>query len=320
VNEREWARRDRERFEERYERWAKRYGRHAAFALAAVWGSREKILALGEEGTQVVAVRSGEYRPWDPETLGVDEVAEGYFLQRIQEVYGEEAAILSEEAGRLPDRGEIRYYIVSDPFDGSQLYRRRIPAFWYTTLAVYTGRGEPLAAAVCDVPNGLVDFANAEQAFTGRFVDGELVEVEPMRPAATTSLKEAVLETYLMKVPRLYPACEVWKPLLSQVRFILPNGGPAGYADVAKGRVDIYLALEESHIENFSALPIAWAAGVVVSDFEGRPVRFEDNINKRYFLLCTPNETLHEQTLAAIQRIDWKSHPHYARILAENPD
>lgn len=317
MEEREALLKERETFEARWRAWGRSYGEHAGFVLAAVCGAREKILSLGQEGRQVVALRSGEYRSWDPETLGVDEVAEGYFLQRIREVYGDSVAILSEEAGRLPEGGAIRYYLVSDPFDGSLLYKRQIPAFWYTTLAIYSAQGEPLAAAVCDVPNGMVDFANESQAFTGRLVEGELVQVHPMRPSTVGALKEAVLETYMMKVPRLYPASEVWKPLLSQVRFILPNGGPAGYADVARGAVDIYLALEEAHIENFSALPIAWAAGLVVTDFEGNPVHFEDNIAKRYFLVCTSNPALHEQVLEVIQQIPWRQHPHYARILAE---
>jgi len=92
---------------------------------------------------------------------------------------------------------------------------------------------------------------------------------------------------------------------------------PAGYADVAKGNVDIYLALEEAHIENFSSLPIAWRAGAVVTDFDGHPVTFEDDIHKRYFLLCTATEALHEQVLAEIAKIDWKSHPCYREIVEE---
>lgn len=306
-----------EEFEARRKKFAACYGEHAGFVLAGVYGSMEIIHSLGEKGRQVVAVRSGEYRPWDPETIGVDEAAEGYFLQCINRHFGEKVAILSEEAGRRGEEGKVEYYIVSDPFDGSLLYKRRIPAFWYTTLAIYSASGEPLAAAVCDVPNRTVDFANEEKAFTGRFAEGEVVEVKEVHPADTTDIGDAVLETYMMKVPRMYPASEVWKPLLTRVKFILPNGGPAGYADVAKGNVDIYLALEEAHIENFSSLPIAWRAGAVVTDFDGHPVTFEDDIHKRYFLLCTATEALHEQVLAEIAKIDWKSHPRYREIVEE---
>lgn len=316
---------DREIFEKRRRRY-RRFGAYAAFALASVQGSMEKILALGEEGTQVIATRTGDYRPWDPETIRVDEVAEGYFLERIRES-GFDAIVISEEVGRTVsqktgkdknEKGRERVYIVSDPFNGSLLYKRHLPEFWYTTLAIYSDKGIPLTAAICDICNQSVDFANQEDAFSARFQEGKLADIIEIRPARTPGLLEAVLETYLMKPPRMYPASEIWEPLLSKVRFILPNGGPAGYADVAKGNVDIYLALEEAHIENFSALPIAWRAGAIVSDFNGAPIRFEDKKDKRYFILCSATESLHEQVLREIEKIGWKEHPHYRQILKEN--
>lgn len=314
------ALRDREVFDRRCSEYEQSFGRYAAFALAAAQGSMEKILCLGEEGRQVVATRDGGYRHFDPETIGVDSVAEGYFLQRLKDSdFG--AVVISEEAGRLTfTSGKEKVFAVSDPFDGSLLYKRGVPAFWYTTLALYSEGGEPLAAAVCDVPHQTVDFANQERAFGARFHEGKLVGVAKLSPVETELIEDAILETYMMKVPRMYPASQIWKPLLSQVKFILPNGGPAGYADVAKGSVDIYLALEEAHIENFSALPIAWKAGAVVTDFDGDPVKFEDKKDKRYFILCTANESLHEKVLKEIAGIDWKNHPHYQQILQENAD
>lgn len=305
-------------FEKRRKHFSERFGEFTGFVLAAVYGAMEVILSLGEKGRQVVATRAENYRYWDPETILIDEAAEGYFLKRVQEIFGNSAAVLSEEIGRSPDEGEIQFYIVSDPFDGSLLYKRGIPDFWLTSLAIYTATGMPLAAGVCDVAHGIVHFCNESNAYSGRFIEGKLEQVTTIQPASTANLKEAVFESYLMKVPRLYPACEVWKPLLEQVAFILPNGGPAGYADVASGRVDVYFAVEESHIENFSALPIALKAGAVVTDFDGNEVAFEDKINKRYLIVCSANEHLHEQVLHQLNQIHWKEHPHYKRILEEN--
>jgi fructose-1,6-bisphosphatase/inositol monophosphatase family enzyme len=306
-------------FETRRKHFSEGFGKVAGFVLAAVYGAMEIILSLGnKKGRQVVATRAGQYRYWDPETILVDKVSEGYLLKRVRQVFGKQAAVLSEEIGRSPNGGEIQFYVISDPFDGSLLYKRGIPDFWFTSLAIYTASGAPLAAAVCDVAHGIIYFCNDLNAYSGRFIDGKLEQVTMIQTASTANLKEAVFETYLMKAPRLYPACEVLKPLLEQVTFILPNGGPAGYADVASGRVDVYLAVEESHIENFSAIPIALQAGAVVTDFDGNEVVFEDQINKRYFIVCSANEHLHEQVLRQLDKIHWKEHPHYKAILEEN--
>jgi fructose-1,6-bisphosphatase/inositol monophosphatase family enzyme len=307
-----------ELFESRRKKWALGFGEYAAFVLAAVRGAQEKIADLGQTGTQVVAVRNGEYRSWDTETLAVDQVAESYYIERIRQAYKSTAVILSEEVERVAAQGRPLYYIVSDPFDGSLLFKHRIPFFWYTALAIYAADGTPLAAAVCDVRNASVEFSNGTHAFTGAFSGEELIQLAPLHPARTTALRDAFLETYLMKIPRLYPACEIWKPLFSQIRSIIPNGGPSGFSNVASGSVDIYFAPEEAHTENFSSLPIAWAAGAIVTDFDGQVVRFEDNIRKRFFILCTANERLHEQVLKEIRKLDWKNHPHYAQILATN--
>jgi len=307
MNEKTVAVADSSTFNWRMGKWS-RYGEHVAFLLSAVYGAREKILSLKGSGTQVVAVRTGEYRTFDPETLQVDEVAEGYFLRRIQERYGNDVGILSEELGsRVPKSGIPPYYFVSDPFDGSKLYRRGNKAFWYTTLATYSGEGTPLGAAVCNILTGEVDFAGENKAFTGQFVNDELADVKQLMPKSAPNLEKAVLETYLMNPARLYPASEIWKPLFQRVGFIVPNGGPAGFTDVARGVVDMYLALQEAHTENFSALPIAWAAGLKVTDFAGQPVRFETDINKQYFLLCTGSPVLHQQVLNIIGEIDWQS-------------
>ncbi|MBS3055876.1 MAG: hypothetical protein J4473_00425 [Candidatus Aenigmarchaeota archaeon] len=311
-----------ELFEDRREKYAPDFGQYAAFVLAAVQGSMEKINALAsKEGTQIVATRTGDYRPFDPDTLRVDEVAEGYFFQRIRERKSPTIVISEElEKGRaiLPegaDENDADIYAVSDPFDGSLLYKRQIPVFWYTTLAFYSKIGIPLSAAVCDVLNHSVDFANEEHAYRAQFEDSKLVFVRDLCPAETTDIdRKTIVETYMMKGHRMYPASRIWEPLLSRV-FILPNGGPAGYADVAKGNVDIYLALEEAHVENFSALPVARNSGAVVTDFDGNPVKFEDKPLKKYFILCTANPELHDKALKIISEINWKNEEYYRKIL-----
>jgi fructose-1,6-bisphosphatase/inositol monophosphatase family enzyme len=113
-------------------------------------------------------------------------------------------------------------------------------------------------------------------------------------------LKDAYLATYLMKPHFLYPTVERYKPLLSQVKFVLPNGGPCGFADVAAGRCDIYLAVQQPMIEVFAGLPIALSAGCVVTDFSGNSVSFDADLHRRYDVLCTCTPQLHEKVLQVL--------------------
>jgi len=72
--------------------------------------------------------------------------------------------MLSEEAGRkeinVDAPGEL-LYCVSDPFDGSYLFKHGIPDFWYSTLAFYSADFEPVCCAVGDAVHRRIAFADA---------------------------------------------------------------------------------------------------------------------------------------------------------------
>src|SRR3990172_11120017 len=119
-----------------------------------------------KSGAEVVETRdstTGSYRYWDTETLRIDKDIEGYYIEQLAD-HGIDAYVLSEEVGSLKieprTAPEIKLdrpiYFISDPFDGSLLYKRNIPAFWYTALAIYTRPekmmvSEPLTAVVVDL-------------------------------------------------------------------------------------------------------------------------------------------------------------------------
>ena len=287
---------------------ADKYGCWTTFGLECIVEAMALINDLGGRGREVVsAQREGGYRYWDPETLKVDKAAEALFIHKLQD-RGVRGVFLSEEAGRLELAGregglDEAIYFVSDPFDGSLLYKRRIPAFWYTSLAIYGMDGRPRCAAVGDCIEWTVDFANEERAFSGKVRDGQLVEVTESKLTETTELDQAFVETYLMKPHYLYPTVVQYEPLFRQVKFILPNGGPGGFADVARGKIDVYVAFKQPFVEVFPGLAIAERAGAVVTTFDGEPVAFEDNLEQRYDLICAATPALHEQVMAEIQRI-----------------
>jgi len=270
-------------------------------------------------GAEVVEIRDGAprtYRHWDTETLRIDKEVEGHYIDQLSRD-GIDAIMLSEEAGRLVIKPKNRpqqamsmpIYFVSDPFDGSMLYKRNIPAFWYTALAIYSrpeivAGAQPLTAVVVDLVSKLVQYCDTQGSYEGTIsVDGSVSNRRVLKPNATSELAQSFVETYMMKPPFMYPTSEIFKFLFTKVKFILPNGGPCGFCDVANGRIDIYLGHKQPHNDIYPGLAVAEKAGCVISTFEGRPVVFDDHIEKRYNVLCTCTDALHEKVL---------------RLLAEN--
>ncbi len=290
------------------------------YALRLAGEAASRVLGISHtSGAEVVELRDGaprSYRHWDTETLRIDKEVEGFYVDRLSGD-GIDAIMLSEEAGRMiiePNGTPMSsmsapVWFVSDPFDGSMLYKRNIPAFWYTALAIYTrpktvSAAEPLTAVVVDLVSRLVQYCDARASYEGTIgIDGRVSNRRKLKPNQTTELSQAFLETYMMKPPFMYPATEIFKFLLTKVKFVLPNGGPCGFCDVADGRIDIYLGHKQPHNDIYPGLAVAEKAGCVVTSFEGRPVRFDDRIDRRYNVLCSCGGELHEKVL---------------RLLAEN--
>lgn len=269
------------------------------FVVHTVAGAIQNAQRLGETATDVVEVRGAGYREWDPEVIRIDKELEKHYLQALAGT-GRSLILLSEELQRKEFQGKSEpIYAVCDPFDGSALYRRRIKAFWFTALAIYDLRGIPLAAAVGDILAGKVEFFTPQGSFVAPI--DNLEHRRPLKPNGTKELREAYLATYLMKPHFLYPTVERYKELLSAVKFVLPNGGPCGFADVASGRCDVYLAVQQPMIEVFAGLPIALGAGCIVTDFNGNPVTFASDINRRYDVVCSCTEELHQQVLTVLK-------------------
>jgi len=283
-----------------------------ALKLAANAVVRVKGLAQ-TSGAEVVETRDGTprtHRHWDTETLKVDKEVESYFIGQLSED-GIDAIMLSEEIGRMQINPEgepiaglnLPIYFVSDPFDGSLLYKRNIPAFWYTALAIYSraetvGESVPLNAVVADITNNIVQYCDWKGSYEGILESsGRIVNRVEIKPNNTTELRDAFLETYMMKPPFMYPTSEIFKFLFTQVKFILPNGGPCGFCDVANGRIDIYFGHKQPHNDIYPGLAVAEKAGCVVTTFEGREVKFDDNVQKRYNVLCTCTDELHQKVL-----------------------
>jgi fructose-1,6-bisphosphatase/inositol monophosphatase family enzyme len=221
---------------------------------------------------------------------------------------GIRGTLLSEEAGETPlagpsarpGAGSEPVYVIMDPFDGSLLYRRGIQAHWFSALGIYGQDGQPRAAGVTDHITGETVLADAAGVIR---IPQPGARPVPVRPAPTTRLDGAFLETYLGKPPFLYATATALRPLFERAKFILGNGGPCGFADVACGRMDAYFAWNEALTEVYSALYIAERAGCVVSRWDGSPVQFRPDIHSVYDLVCSANPRLHADILRALRGI-----------------
>jgi len=258
-------------------------------------------------GQRVVAGREAGYRPWDPEVIGVDTATERAIIGALRR-RGVRGTLLSEEAGEMALGGRPGgsgaspepVYVIQDPFDGSLLYRRDIRAHWFTAVGIYGLDETARAAGTIDHITGEVVLADGAGATRLSRPGARAV---PVHPSATMTLDGAFLETYFMKPSFLYPTATTLRPLFQRARFILPNGGPNGFADVACGRIDAYFAWNEALTEVFSAIYIAERAGCVVTHWDGSPVRFRPDIHAVYTLVCSANLRLHEQVLQALRGI-----------------
>ena len=109
-----------------------------------------------------------------------------------------------------------------------------------------------------------------------------------------------------MKPKFMYPTTIQFEPLFQKLKFILPNGGPAGFGDTAAGRVDVYFAYNQPYVEIFSGVAVAQRAGCTVTTFDGGELEFEDNIEGSYNVLCSATPELHEKVLDELKSIDWE--------------
>ena len=276
--------------------------------VAGLRAAHTTVRRLGSAaGQRVVAGREAGYRPWDPEVIGVDTATERAVITALKR-HGVRGTLLSEEAGEkvltarsgVPSPATEPVYIVMDPFDGSLLYRRGIRAHWFTALGIYGQDGTPRASGVIDHTTAEVTVADSAGAVR---VPRPGAKPVPLCPAATRTLDGAFLEAYMMKPSFLYATATALRPLIERAKFILPNGGPGGFADVAAGRIDVYLAWNEALTEVHSAAYIAERAGCVITNWDGSPLVFTPDIHAVYNLVCSANPTLHRDVLSALKTI-----------------
>lgn len=289
-------------------------GELAAFNLSLVAEALDIVNDLSDKniGWEQVEQRLGEYKSWDPDILKVDKDTEKGYWKRLEERCTP-FIFLSEEAGRVEinrDKSGSPLYVVCDPFDGSYLFKHGIPDFWYSSLAFYAEDFSPRSCAVGDCNTRKIAFASEKGAFIAELQGDKLVRQvkldrkyrQGMGRGDVTKTDGASIASYAMKPKKfLFPLVRQYAVLLEPFKFFLPNGGPYGFADVAEGKIDVYFAPRQPFVDVFSGIFIAQQAEVIVTDFEGNPVRCTDNVKSVVDVVVTSNAALHEEVLKKIR-------------------
>ena len=241
----------------------------------------------------------------------MDKDTEDQYTKRLGDL-GTPIILLSEEVGRIElhasAAGETTV-VVCDPFDGSYLFKRGIPDFWYSSLAFYDSDGNCMSCGVGDAVPRNIAFANENGAFIAHLGEDGLehrfaLNAEYrnlMGRKDVTDLESASIESYAMK-PRKYllPLMDEYRGVMAPFKFFLPNGGPYAFVDVAEGKIDCYFARQQPHVDVFSGVFVAQQAGAVVTDFDGNDVKFTDDVKTVHDVVASTNAALHGKVLENI--------------------
>ncbi len=296
-------------FAKRQKNW-RAEGKLTAFNLACVAEALDTVKDLSDQniGWEVVEKRIGEYKSWDPDIIKADKDTENGYWKRLEEL-GTPFSFLSEEAGRVEinaDKKGDKYYVVCDPFDGSFLFKHGIPAYWYSSLALYNTDMTPACCAVGDCYPRVIAFANETGAYIADLEGDQLLHRvkldkkyrETMGRPDATDINGASVESYAMKPKKfLMPLVDKYRDFLEPFKFLNPNGGPYGFVDVAEGKIDCYFAPRQPFVDIFSGIYVAQQAGAVVTDFDGNEVKFVDDEETVWDVVATSNPKLHENVL-----------------------
>jgi fructose-1,6-bisphosphatase/inositol monophosphatase family enzyme len=242
----------------------------------------------------------------------VDEATEGGYIARLRALR-RPIIMLSEESERVEinlDAAGEPLYCVSDPFDGSWLFKRQLPLWWYSSLAFFKKDFTPLSTATGDVNQNLIAFADQSGAYLVTSQGNKLINKQRLDEnyrqtiagSPPKGLGDASIESYGLKPKKfLKPLLEENADLLYSFKMFYPNGGPFGFVVVATGQVVVYFAIRQPYVDVFSGLDIACKAGLVVTDFQVEPFRLQsDNCKTTYNVIVSRNQQIHDQVLGKL--------------------
>jgi myo-inositol-1(or 4)-monophosphatase len=200
--------------------------------------------------------------------------------------------ILGEEYGFKAGASPVSWVI--DPIDGTRVFMSGLPTW-----------GTLIGAMENNIPVvGLMD-----QPYTGeRFVGGPsgafLIGPRGRRPMACrgcASLDDAVMGA---TDPRMFAKgkeADAFATLADRVKLLRYGGDCYNYAMVALGQMDLVVEAGNQAYDILPLVPVIEAAGGMVSDWQGRPLRGGDDFARSGGRMIASGDTrVHEQALEVL--------------------
>ena len=215
----------------------------------AVCRIASEVRELHQEGLGRETVGSVPGRPETEDVeIGIDSHCDEIFRETLSNI-GSTVALYSEHGSYLIGNGDPEYLVSVDPFDGSGLYQRGIPAEWWSVASYFDNAGVPLGGVAVDIIRNEIYVSDEDGILFGSIERGVRQEAHP---ASTRKISDDLtIAAYLMDPSYLtkwsarfsdlvtrYPGLRIW-----------PNGGASIYPWLARGLVDAYVMFDEPRSE-----------------------------------------------------------------------
>lgn len=253
---------------------------------------RQFLLELGAIAGEVVlpyfrqplAVDDKGGQRFDPVTIA-DRAAEQALRTAIAARYPDHG-ILGEEFGDTPGSSEYRWVI--DPIDGTRAFVCGVPT-WGTLIALCE-HGRPVL--------GLMSQPFVGECFVGGGAAAWHVRAGDHRRLHTREHHELASSYLFATAPEMFAADVEWpafQRLARQVRLARYGIDCYAYCLLAAGHLDLVVEAGLGYYDIAPLMPIVEAAGGVVTDWNGQPVRGGGRV------IAAANRRLHAQALAYLR-------------------
>lgn len=201
-------------------------------------------------------------------------------IQAVLRRHFPEHGFYGEETGAAQLDAEFLWLV--DPIDGTKSFVRRYPFF--STQIALMHRGE-LVLGVSNAPF-MGQRAWAEKG-SGAFLNGQ-----PVRVAATETLRRATLSVGNLKSLAGQPAWSAFGQLITQVERFRGYGDFYHYHLLASGSIDLVLESDVNILDIAALVVIVREAGGIFTNLTGQPVDLETRD-----VLAAANPELHAMVL-----------------------
>ena len=204
--------------------------------------------------------------------------------------------IIDEEDGVI-DKGS-RYTWVVDPIDGTSNFANGLP-----TYGIMVGLLKEDRAVAGGIILPQFDQLYVAQKGMGAFRNGEKITVS----SETTLLKSLVaygIDGHQENPERTRQEVKLLGEIILNIRNLRTTNSAYDMAYVADGKYGAYLNQNTKIWDNVALQPIIEEAGGIVTDFWGKPMRYQHALrhSQENFTICAAAPALHKQLQLIIQQ------------------